>query len=90
MADKRRVLVLHFHGSDSPLLIAVARQSWEALAARLPDMLRAGKVESLPAENGSHIAVNFARVVAAHIDTTKPLAEIYGAAKADDFGVAKT
>jgi hypothetical protein len=77
MSEPKRALVLHLPGRD-PLLIAVAAQSADELAASLADLIRKGAVETVTAANGSTVAVNFAHVLAAHVDTMPGIGQIYG------------
>ena len=78
MADPRRALVLHLTSGSEPLLVAVPNEAVTELAGRLPDMIRRGDVESITAANGTAVAVNFGQVVAAHVDMTPGLGQIYG------------
>jgi hypothetical protein len=77
MSEPRRALVLHLPGRD-PLLVAVPAQSADELAATLADLIRKGDVETIMAANGSTIAVNFAQVLAAHVDAVPGIGQIYG------------
>jgi hypothetical protein len=78
MAEPRRALVMHLTSGGEPLLMAVPEDSAVALAGQLPDMLRRGDVETITTSNGTVIAVNFAHVVTAHIDTAPGLSQMYG------------
>jgi len=78
MAEPRRALVLHLTSGSEPLLVAVPNESATELAGQLPDMIRRGDVETIAAANGASVAVNFAHVLAAHVDMTPGLGQIYG------------
>jgi hypothetical protein len=78
MTEQRRALVMHLANGSEPLLIAIPTESADELAGRLPAMIRNGDIESIAAANGSSIAVNFAHVLAAHVDTAPGLGKIYG------------
>jgi hypothetical protein len=78
MSDAKRVLILHLSSGADPLLIAVASDSADQLAARLPALIGAGTVETIEAANGSTVAVHFGHVLAAHVDLLPPLGHAYG------------
>jgi hypothetical protein len=78
MSDPKRALILHMAGGREPLLISVPEDSVAEVVAGLPDLLRKGEVETITATNGSSIAVNFAHVVAAHVDILPGIGQIYG------------
>jgi hypothetical protein len=78
MAEPRRALVMHLTSGSEPLLVAVPNDTATELAGQLPDMIRRGDVETITAANGAAVAVNFAHVVAAHVDMTPGLGQIYG------------
>jgi hypothetical protein len=69
MTEQRRALALHLTGGRQPLFIAIAPDAVDAVVAGLPELMRKGDVETITAANGWSIAVNFAHVQAAHIDT---------------------
>lgn len=83
MSDPKQALVLHLASGREPLLVAVPTESIEDLAASLPDLIRKGAVETITAANGSTIAVNFAHVIAAHVDRLPGLGQIYGSPPRD-------
>lgn len=68
MSDSR-ALALHLSGRSSPLFIAIAPESVDDVVAGLPELMRKAQIETITAANGWAIAVNFAHVQAAHIDT---------------------
>ncbi len=78
MTEQRKALVMHLGNGSDPLLVAIPAESATELAGRLPAMIRNGDIESIAAADGSSIAVNFAHVLAAHVDTTPGLGKIYG------------
>lgn len=78
MTEPRRALVLHLSSGAEPLLIAVAADSVDQLSASLPDLIRRGVVEAVTAANGTEFAVNFAHVLAAHVDVVPGLGQVYG------------
>jgi hypothetical protein len=78
MTEPRRALVLHLTSGTEPLLIVVPGDSVDDLADSLPDRIRGGAVETVTAANGTTFAVNFAHVVAAHVDVVPGLGQIYG------------
>lgn len=77
MSEPKRALMLHLAGRE-PLLIAVSGEAADELAGSLAALLRKGDVETITAANGSAIAVNFAHVLAAHVDVVTGLAQLYG------------
>lgn len=77
MSEPRRALVLHLVGRE-PLLIAVSADNVEELADSLAERLRKGDVEVITAANGSSVVVNFAHVVAAHVDIVPGIGQLYG------------
>lgn len=78
MTEPRRALVLHLTSGTEPLLIVVPGDAVDDLADSLPDRIRGGAVETITAANGTTFAVNFAHVVAAHVDVVPGLGQIYG------------
>jgi hypothetical protein len=78
MSEQRKALVMHLTSGGEPLLVAVPTQAATELAGRLPDMIRRADVETIDTANGASITVNFAHVLAAHVDTTPGLGQIYG------------
>jgi hypothetical protein len=78
MSDPKRALILHMSGIREPLLISVPDDTEDEFVAGLPELIRKGGVETITARNGSSIAVNFAHVVAAHVDTLPGIGQIYG------------
>jgi hypothetical protein len=78
MSDPKRALVLHLASGTEPLLVSVPGESVEELVASLPDLIRKGQVESIATTNGSSMAVNFAHVLAAHVDAIPGIGQIYG------------
>lgn len=78
MADPRRALVLHLSNGGEPLLVAVPNDSATELSGQLPDMIRRGEVEAITAANGTVVAVNFGQVLAAHVDMSPGLGQMYG------------
>lgn len=77
MSEPRRALVLHLVGRE-PLLIAVSADNVEELADSLAERLRKGDIEVITAANGSSIVVNFAHVMAAHVDIMPGIGQLYG------------
>jgi hypothetical protein len=69
---------MHLTSGSEPLLVAVPNDTATELAGQLPDMIRRGDVETITAANDAAVAVNFAHVVAAHVDMTPGLGQIYG------------
>jgi hypothetical protein len=78
MSEPKRALVLHLASGNEPLLVSVPSDSVDDLVASLPDLIRKGQVESIGTANGSSIAVNFAHVLAAHVDAIPGIGQIYG------------
>lgn len=78
MTEPRRALVLHLTSGTDPLLIVVPTDSVDDLAASLPDRIRNGDVETITAANGTTFSVNFAHVLAAHVDVVPGIGQIYG------------
>ena len=78
MSDPKQALVLHLASGADPLLVAVPSDSVDELAASLPDLIRKGEVETIGTANGSSITVNFAHVLAAHVDRVPGIGQIYG------------
>jgi hypothetical protein len=78
MSDPKRALILHMTGIREPLLISLPDDSEEEFVAGLPELIRQAQVETITARNGSSIAVNFAHVVAAHVDSLPGIGQIYG------------
>jgi len=78
MTEQRRALVVHLANGSEPLLIAIPADAATELAGRLPAMIRNGDIESIAAANGSSVVVNFAHVLAAHVDTAPGLGKLYG------------
>ena len=83
MTEQRRALVMHLGNGSDPLLVAIPAESATELAGRLPAMIRNGDIESIAAANGSSVAVNFAHVLAAHVNTAPGLGKIYGSLPRD-------
>jgi hypothetical protein len=69
---------MHLASGGEPLLVVVPTESASELADRLPGMIRNGDIESIAAANGSSVVVNFAHVLAAHVDTAPGLGKLYG------------
>ena len=78
MSEPKRALVLHLASGNEPLLVAVPPAAIEELTASLPELIRKGQVETIATANGSSIAVNFAHVLAAHVDAIPGIGQIYG------------
>jgi hypothetical protein len=78
MSEAKRALVLHLASGNEPLLVMVPSESVDTVAASLPDLIRKAQVESIPTANGSTIAINFAHVLAAHVDVIPGIGQIYG------------
>ena len=87
MSEPRRALVLHLSSGADPLLVAISREKAEELAGQLPDFLRRGDFETIEAANGSAVTVNFAQVIAAHVDPSPPLGAIWGAPPRERAGL---
>lgn len=83
MSDPKRALVLHLASGAEPLLVAIGPDAAEELGGRLKDLMRRGDFETIQAANGSTIIVNFAQVIAAHVDTSPPLGAIWGSPRRD-------
>jgi hypothetical protein len=83
VSEQRKALVLHLTSGSEPLLVAVPGDAADELAASLPDRIQRAEVESITTANGSSIAVNFAHVLAAHVDVTPGLGQIYGSVVRD-------
>lgn len=66
-----RALVLYLTSGREPMFVAVTTADADTLATSLADKIRDGKVETITAANGSPIVVNFAHVVAAHLDVAR-------------------
>jgi hypothetical protein len=80
MSEPKRALVLHLVSGGDPLLIAINPEAAEPLADRLPALMRSGDFETITAANDSVVTVNFAQVVAAHVDVVTGLTgQLYGA-----------
>ena len=77
MSEPKRALVLHLAGRE-PLLIAISGETADELAANLAELIRKANVEVITAANGSAVAVNFAHVVAAHVDIVPGIGQLYG------------
>jgi hypothetical protein len=78
MSEPKRALVLHLASGNEPLLVAVPPAAVDELIASLPELIRKGQVETIGTANGSSIAVNFAHVLAAHVDAIPGIGQIYG------------
>jgi hypothetical protein len=78
MSDPKRALVLHLSSGGEPLLVAVPGDTVDELTASLPDLIRKREVETIATANGSSITVNFAHVIAAHVDRVPGIGQIYG------------
>lgn len=87
MSEPKRALVLHLSGGGEPLLIAIASESIDELSERLPDLIREAGVVTIAAANGTGIAVNFAHVLAAHVDANPGIGQIYGSPQRTDKGL---
>lgn len=83
MSDPKQALVLHLASGREPLLVAVPGETVAELEASLPDLIRKGQVETIATANGSSIAVNFAHVLAAHVDRLPGIGQIYGSPPRD-------
>lgn len=70
--------MLHLSGGREPLLIAVSGDAATELTSKLADLLRKGEVETITAASGASIAVNFAHVLAAHVDVVPGIGVLYG------------
>lgn len=78
MSNAKQALVLHLAGASQPLLIEVAAESADTLAARLPELVNRAAIESIEAANGARIVVNFAAVQVAHVDVVSTIGQLYG------------
>jgi hypothetical protein len=78
MSNPKRALVLHLSSGNEPLLVSVPDDSVDQLVTSLPELIKKGQVESIGTANGSSIAVNFAHVLAAHVDAIPGIGQIYG------------
>ena len=87
MSEPRRALVLHLSSGADPLLVAISKDKADELTGQLPDFLRRADFETIEAANGSQITVNFAQVLAAHIDVSPPLGAIWGAPQRERAGL---
>ncbi|HEY4018755.1 MAG TPA: hypothetical protein VGM75_08720 [Pseudonocardiaceae bacterium] len=83
MSNTKQALVLHLAGASQPLLIAIAVESTQELAGRLPELLRRAEVETVEAANGMRVAVNFAAVQVAHVDAVSGIGQLYGSPPRD-------
>lgn len=81
MSESKRALALHVVGGSEPILVAIGDETANELASTLPRRLQSGHVETIEAANGASFVVNFAHVVAAHIDAAPPLGQLYGSVK---------
>lgn len=81
MSESKQALALHVVGGSEPILVAVSDEKARDLETRLPKMIEGGAVESVETANGASFVVNFAHVVAAHIDAAPPLGQLYGSPK---------
>jgi hypothetical protein len=88
MADPKRALVLHIAGGGEPVVFALSDDGSKELAAKLSELLSAGKVDTVGLADGTTVAVNFAHVATAHLDELPPLARVYGSGQARKHGFA--
>jgi hypothetical protein len=88
MADLKHALVLHLTGSSEPVVFALSEEGARELAPKLVQLLTEGAVHAPALADGSTVAVNFANVVTAHLDTVQPNARIYGNAQPRRHGFA--
>jgi hypothetical protein len=88
MADLKRALVLHLAGGGEPLVFALSEDGARELETKLPTLMAEGKVDSPGLADGSHVTVNFAQVVTAHLDELPPLARVYGSGQPRKHGFA--
>ncbi len=79
MAEPKHALVLHVTGGGESVVFALSDENANELAPKLPELLSAGKVDTVSLADGSTVAVNFAHVVTAHLDELPPNARVYGA-----------
>lgn len=86
MSESRQALVLHTDGCRDPILVAIGEDTAGTLTKRLPDLLRQGAVDTVTAEDGTQMVINFGRVAIAHIETVPSLGNVYGAVKRTDTG----
>lgn len=75
--------MLHLAGGREPLLISVSGDAADELAGELAEKIRKGDVETITAANGSTIVVNFAHVLAGHVDTVPGIGVLYGSKPRD-------
>ena len=78
MSEQKRALVLHLVGGGEPVIIAVGPQTVEELTPRLAQLLKAGTTQTVTADNGAQIAVNYAHVATAHIQPWEVTSRLYG------------
>jgi CO dehydrogenase/acetyl-CoA synthase epsilon subunit len=81
MSESKQALALHVAGGSEPLLVAVSAETAQELLTRLPKLIEGGAVHTVATANGASFVVNFAHVVAAHIDEAPPLGQLYGSPK---------
>lgn len=71
-------LVLHLRSGSDPLLFALSIEEYEALEAKLPQLVGGGGVETLHTKNGATVTVNFAQVAVAYIDDLQRSSKVFG------------
>lgn len=81
MSESKHALALHVVGGNEPILVAISDNAADDLVTTLARRLQAGDVETIEAANGASFVVNFAHVVAAHVDVAPPLGQLYGSVK---------
>jgi hypothetical protein len=80
MSEVKQALVLHVAGLSQPVLIALDQQAAQELTPRLLELMSAGLTETVTAEDGLAVTVNYKHVVTAHIEVVSPLTRVYGSA----------
>jgi hypothetical protein len=83
MSNTKQAVVLHLAGASQPLLIAIAAESAQELAGRLPELMRKAEVATIEAANGMLAAVNFATVQVAFVDAVSGIGQLYGSPPRD-------
>jgi hypothetical protein len=88
MADPKHALILHLTGGGEPVVFALSDEGASDLAPRLTQLLEEGLAHPLGLADGSPAAVNFARVVTAHLDELPARARVYGSNQERKHGFA--
>jgi hypothetical protein len=78
MSEAKLALVLHLVGGGEPVIIAVGTQTAQELTPRLEQWLKGGVTQTITADNGARITINYAHVATAHVQPWDVTARLYG------------